>query len=229
MKDIREIITSHTNVHDTHSPMAEITMEVQHPQLPEKPVSFDQFVNWMDEDIRAEWVEGEILLMSPANNWHQNIVRFLTSLLSTYAEHAGIGTVRPSPFLMRLEDRPSGREPDLLFVSNDHEDRLQESYLNGPADLVFEVISPESMSRDRGEKFVEYEAAGIPEYWLVDPLRDELTVYRLKEDGKYRTVFQAETGRAESEVVEGFWIDASWLWDDSMPKILDVLKEWEII
>lgn len=198
-------------------------------QLPEHPVSFDQFLDWMDEDIRAEWVNGDILLMSPANNWHQNIVRFLTSLLSAYTEHTNTGTIRPSPFLMRLEERPSGREPDLLFIAKDHLDRLQESFLDGPADLVVEVVSPESISRDRGDKFMEYEAAGVPEYWLVDPLRDELTVYRLNEDGRYRTAFQDETGRAESEVIDGFWIDAEWLWDDTMPPILEVLRTWEIV
>lgn len=55
------------------------------------------------------------------------------------------------------------------FVAEEHLDRLQEMHLEGPADLVVEIVSPESRLRDRGEKFAEYELAGVSEYWLLDP------------------------------------------------------------
>lgn len=85
-----------------------------------------------------------------------------------------------------------GREPDLLFVAQEHLDRLQETYLDGPANLVVEVVSPESLARDRGAKFVEYEAGGVPEYWLLDPLRRWAEFYCLGEDGRYRRCFLLE-------------------------------------
>jgi Uma2 family endonuclease len=105
---------------------------------------------------------------------------------------------------------------------------VTDTYVDGPADLVVEVVSSESGARDRGEKFYEYEAAGIPEYWLVDPEREELAVYRLRKD-RYRTAFEGHEGRAASEVLEGFWIEAEWLWQEELPAVLDVLRRWEVI
>ena len=102
------------------------------------------------------------------------------------------------------------------------------AYIDGPADLAVEVVSPESGPRDRGEKFYEYEAAGVPEYWLVDPDREELVVYRLQDD-RYQTAFEGREGRVESSVANGFWIEAQWLWREELPPVLDVLKRWGLL
>ena len=58
-------------------------------------------------------------------------------------------------------------------MATEHLDRLTDSHLSGPADLVVEIVSPDSLGRDRGDKFAEYEAASIPEYWLIDPVRQQ--------------------------------------------------------
>lgn len=206
--------------------------------VPEPPVSYEEFLDWADEDVRAEWVDGKIHVMSPASDRHQDLARFLTSILSVAVEaDPDDAIVRPAPFQMKLD---RGREPDVLVVKEKHRDRVKDTYLEGPADLVVEVISSESGTRDRGEKFYEYEEAGIPEYWLVDPEREELTVYRRKEgrgpettssdaSGRYRTAFEGHEGRAESAVLDGFWIEAEWLWQEELPAILTVLDRWELI
>ena len=191
----------------------------------EPPVSYEEFLAWADEDVRAEWIDGDIQIMSPASSTHQRLVRFLSNTLSVWVEQQNTAEVFMAPFQMKLE---RGREPDLLVVLDAHRDRIQETHLDGPADLVVEVVSPESGARDRGEKFYEYEAAGIPEYWLIDPEREELAVYRLNED-RYRTAFEGHEGRAASEVLEGFWIEAEWLWQEELPAVLDVLRRWEVI
>ena len=160
---------------------------------PESPLSFEAFLEWCDDTTRAEWVRGEVILMSPASDRHQDLSGFLTSVLRIYTEVKGLGRVWSAPFLMRLGEVPSGREPDVLFLKAEHLDRLTETYLEGPADLVIEVISEESIGRDRGDKFVEYEGAGIPEYWLIDPIRHQVEFYRLDGDGRYATV-QLEGG-----------------------------------
>jgi len=205
---------------DTRSP--EPTREAP----PAPPVSYDEFLAWADEDVRAEWIDGEIHIMSPASDRHQDLARFLTSVFSVATEtDSGDAIVRPAPFQMKLD---RGREPDLLVVRGEHRDRLRDTYLDGPADLVVEVVSPESGARDRGEKFYEYEEAGIPEYWLVDPDREELAVYRLQEN-RYRTAFEGHEGRAESAVLDGFWIEAEWLWQEELPPVLEVLRRWELL
>ncbi len=91
----------------------------------------------------------------------------------------------------------SGREPDVLFIANDHLDRLKPPYLDGPADLVIEIISPESVKRYRGRKFFEYQAGGVAEYWLIDPAVQVAEFYQLAQlDGQRLFRRVAEDGRA---------------------------------
>ncbi len=189
-------------------------------------MSYEEFLAWADEDTYAEWVDGEIIMMSPANDRHQDLVRFLTAVLSVFVETSAGGVIRPAPFQMRLAD--AGREPDLLFVAQEHLDRLRKTYLDGPADLAVEIVSPESMGRDRGEKFYEYEAAGVREYWLIDPERERAEFYRL-EEGRYRLVEPDAEGRYHSAVLEGFWLTVDWLWQEPLPRVLDVLRELKVI
>jgi Uma2 family endonuclease len=193
---------------------------------PEPPVSYQEFLDWADEDVRAEWIDGEIHLMSPASDRHQDISRFLTSLLSLFVEGGTASAlVRPAPFQMKLE---RGREPDLLVIRDEHRDRIRESYLEGPADLAVEIVSSESAARDRGEKFSEYEDGGVEEYWIIDPIREQLEVYHL-EDGRYRGIFLGQDGRAESVVLDGLWVKAEWFWQDPLPRVMDVASEVGIV
>lgn len=185
-------------------------------------------MDWADEDTNAEWVDGEIVFLSPISDAHQDIVEFFLALLRHLVEHRGEGWVRSSKFQMKLDVVPSGREPDVVYLSEENRDRMTGTYIDGPADFVLEVVSPESGPRDRGNKYYEYEKAGVPEYWLVDPEREVLTLSRLT-NGQYRTVFEGRDGRVESSVIDGFWIKAEWLWDEERPTVLDVLQTWGII
>ncbi|MDW8104696.1 MAG: Uma2 family endonuclease, partial [Armatimonadota bacterium] len=130
-------------------------------------------------------------------------------------------------FQMRLAN--SSRSPDILFVSHANLQRLKETYLDGAADLVVEVISPESRARDRGEKFYEYEEAGVREYWLIDPERKQAEFYQLGADGVYRTVLSGSSGEYRSAVLEGLWLRVEWLWQKPKPTIVEVLREWGML
>lgn len=190
---------------------------------PPAPVSFEEFLAWTDEDTRAEWVDGEIILMSPSSAEHQFVLGFLYKLVDGFVLAHQLGTVLFAPFLMRLANRPSGREPDLLFIATAHANRLRETYVDGPADLVVEIVSPESDARDRGEKLVEYEAAGIPEYWLLDPLRREAAFLQLGEDRRYHPAALDADGFYRSAQLPGFRLRVAWLWQRPLPT-LDVVE-----
>jgi len=190
-------------------------------QPPPGKMSYEEFLAWADEDTLAEWVDGEVVMYSPASGWHQDLVRFLASVLGTYVEVHQLGIVRFAPFQMKLKH---GREPDLLFVATEHLSRLKETYLEGPADLVVEIVSPDSVGRDRGDKFYEYEAGGVPEYWLLDPQREWAEFYQL-EGERYRLVFQGREGEYRSQVLRDFWLRVEWLWQDPLPAVEDVLLE----
>ena len=186
-------------------------------------ISYEEFLAQADEDTRAEWVDGTIVHYSPASRTHQEIVRFLTALLSTYGEARGLGVVLPAPFQMKLSR--SGREPDLLFVAHDHLHRLHPTHLEGPADLVVEIVSPESAPRDRGEKFYEYQEAGIPEYWLIDPVRQWAEFYQRDDRGRFQHVPPDPHGIYRPHTIPGFWIRVDWLWQDPLPPVDMILLE----
>lgn len=190
-----------------------------------RPMTYEEFLAWADEDTLAEWVDGEVVMTSPAGYKHQDIADFLVSVLRLFVEARQLGAVLSAPFQMRLER--TGREPDLLFVASTHLDRLRETYLDGPADLVVEIVSPESVGRDRGEKFYEYEQAGIPEYWLIDPQREEAEFYQLDARGRYRLIWPDAEGIYRSKILDGFWLRVDWLWQP--PRVLEALRELHLI
>lgn len=196
--------------------------------LPAK-ITYEEFLARADEDSPAEWVDGEVILMSSASQRHQLITSFLTSLLQHFAEVNQSGVVLSAPFQMKLEVRPSGREPDVLFVSADNLGRLKDMYLDGPADLVVEVISAESRARDRGDKFYEYEQGGVREYWLIDPIRKQAEFYLLGDDNLYHPASIGEDDKFHSIVLRGLHLKVSWLWQEPLPTLLTVLKEWGIV
>lgn len=198
------------------------------PSVPQK-MSYAEFLEWADEDTYAEWVNGEIVMASPASVRHQQISKFLCVLLEHYVQAHVLGVVLPAPFQMKTAAVLPGREPDLLFIAQAHLDRLKNTYLDGPADLAIEIISPESRARDRGEKYFEYEQGGVREYWLIDPLRKQADFYQLGADGIYRTAQLAADGIFRSAVLEGLWLPVDWLWQDPLPPLLDVLKQWKLI
>ena len=192
-------------------------------------ISYGEFLERIDENPHVEWVDGEIIEMSPIFERHEDLSGFLKPLVRHFAEAYNLGVVRGEPFQMKPALSLPGRAPDFFFVATAHLDRLRSTYLEGPADLVVEIISPESRARDRGDKFFEYEAAGIPEYWLLDPIREQAEFYQLDPGGIYRPAALDAQGRYQSVVLPGLWLQVSWLWQTPLPPLLSILKAWELI
>jgi Uma2 family endonuclease len=146
----------------------------------------------LDTNHLVEFSDGHIEVLPMPSDKHQAIVGFLYVLLLNLAEVMG-GTVRIAPLRLRL--RPGKiREPDVIFVATAADPRRQNAYWTG-ADLVIEVVSPDDPQRDLVTKRREYAQAGIPEYWIVDPQTETITVLRL-EDTRY--VAHGVFGRGET-------------------------------
>lgn len=187
-------------------------------------ISYEEFLDWLDEDTLAEWVDGKVIMASPASLRHQDIANFLLALLSGWVRYRDAGRVVNGPFQMKLEH--TGREPDVLFVGTAHLDRLAKTHLEGPADIAVEVMSPESIGRDRGDKFYEYQKAGIPEYWLIDPETERAEFYQLNAKGAYQLIALDEHGVYHSSVLPGLWLREAWFWELPLPPPAeDVLEE----
>jgi Uma2 family endonuclease len=183
-------------------------------------MSVEEFLQWLDEDTWAEWKGGEVIVLSPASRSHQQLVHFLANLLDEWAQGTG-GTVLFAPFPLKLH-LPDGdirvREPDILFVSKQNAAQLQETFAESPIDLVIEVTSKESRARDRSEKFAEYEAAGIGEYWIIDPDNQLAEFYQLQPEGRFALALPDAEGIYESSCLPGFRLRVDWLWRTPRPR-----------
>jgi Uma2 family endonuclease len=207
--------------------MIQVTSTPQGRPAAEK-VSYDEFLQQY-QNVHAEWVDGEVILFMTASTKHQNLVRWLVNILSLFIETYDLGLLLPAPFNMYMPHLGRGREPDILFVAQERLHVVQATNLSEAADLVIEIVSPESIERDRGSKFVEYEAAGVREYWLIDPDRQQAEFYRLAETGRYQLVLPTPEGVFRSEVLVNFWLRLDWLWQEPLPKVLAVARELELL
>lgn len=210
--------------------MATAVSELAQRIPPKENVSFEEYIEWLNEDTRAEWVNGRIEIMaSPATLSHQEAGGFLYKILSFYIEAHDLGKLIFAPYVMRLAAIARGREPDLIFVQKDRLNLLTRHYLDGPADLAIEIVSPESNKRDRKVKFAEYQIAGIREYWLIDPEKQSAEFYQLDDEGTYEPAVLDGEGFYHSQVIAGFQLRVSWLWQSPMPATLDVLRELKVL
>lgn len=189
-------------------------------------MTYEEYLAWADEDVRSEWVDGEVIIEMPPLNIHQKLVGFLDRLLGLYVAIFDLGQLQVAPFELKISPEGNSREPDLMFIARDHLDRLTTKRVVGPPDLIIEVISKDSIHRDRVDKFDEYETGGVPEYWMIDnrPRRRRAWFYQLDAQGRYQTVPLEADGVYRSKVLPGFWLRVEWLWREQ-PDVLRALAE----
>ncbi len=179
------------------------------------------FAEAPDEGI-YELKDGQLIVLPPVSTPHQGLVGFLTFLLGGFVSKESLGEVFGLLTVVRLGDGLL-RLPDVLFVSSGRPGALTRDYVAGGPDFVIEVLSQGGRRRDLEEKAGEYEAAGVAEYWAVDPARREVVVHRLA--GERFVVENATRGFLESTAVPGFRIEVGWLWERPLPNQFDCLRE----
>ena len=170
---------------------------------------------------KREWVRGSVLEMEPVSSEHDEVRGYLDCVIGYYADEHEAGAVKGERFAERLAENLV-RIPDIAFFKKDNLGKIKPTYRDGGADLVIEVVSPSSRGQDRGDKYFEYEAAGIEEYWIVDPARRRAEFYRLRE-GAYEPVLPDAEGKVHSSALKGFFIRVEWLWN--RPKLSGVYRE----
>ncbi len=150
----------------------------------------------------VELSRGRLIFTPAPTTEHQEISGNLHFLLGSYVRAKNLGAARYSPLDVRLW-QDTIRQPDIVFMSNEHKDRMGEQYWGVP-DLVMEILSESTEKADRTDKFSEYEKAGILEYWIVDPAERVMEVYVLEQKA-YKIMGKWGTGEtAHSRVLAGF-------------------------
>lgn len=164
-------------------------------------------------------------LRPPVSLSHSRVHTHLLLLMGRFLElHRDLGELLSYPFQMKLGGGLPGRAPDLLFVAASRLSCLHENFLEGPADLCIEIVSPGNAATDYVDKFREYEAGGVPEYWIIDPFNETADFFQLA-DGRYERVHPDKDGVYRCAAIPGFWLRVEWLW--KRPSIRLVLAEME--
>jgi Uma2 family endonuclease len=161
----------------------------------------------LDGNRVVEFTDGYLEVLPMPTLSHQMIVLYLYRALLGFVEAGQLGKVVVAAYPVHV--RPGAyREPDVVFFLAEHAARASEQFAEG-ADLVMEVVSPGGRERDLELKRDEYAAAGISEYWIVDPKLARITVLRLEGD-HYAVHGEFKPGeRASSALLSGFTVDVA--------------------
>lgn len=156
--------------------------------------TFEEYLTYDDgTENRYELVDGELSLMPPPTGKHEAIITFLLIQLYLEIQHLGLDwQVRPSGTGVRTATRTS-RLPDLCVMTAQQRQEIENSsaVLQSPPILAVEVVSPMSVKQDYKQKKAEYQAKKIPEYWIVDPLTNKISVLLLVDNSYQTTEFTA--------------------------------------
>lgn len=145
--------------------------------LPEEKIYTVKDVEALPEGERAELIDGKIYMMASPTLTHQDILMWLSVKIWRYIEeHRGMCKVLPAPFAVYIKDDEHNYvEPDISVICDT--DKLDEKGCHGAPDWAIEIVSPSSKTMDYIRKCSLYEAAGVREYWIVDPEERSVTVY----------------------------------------------------
>ena len=165
--------------------------------------SEDEYLRLTDHTRHlVEFRDGHIEVLPMPTEEHQRIVLFLYRALYAFLASKAMGIVLVAPLRLRLYTGRY-REPDLLVLLSANDERRGNQFWSG-ADLVLEVASPDDPQRDLVQKRQEYAQAGIPEYWIVNPSTEQMSVLRLERDGYLEHGIFSRGMEATSVVLAGF-------------------------
>jgi Uma2 family endonuclease len=184
-------------------------------------VTEEMFDELVDDDTKAELIDGVMIVHSPATIEHDDVTGFVRALMDLFTEEKGLGKVLGPDSLVHLATcRRFG--PDGYFVRKGRVPKRRDKQFEGAPDLVLETLSPSNRDIDLDDKRPAYREAGVQEIWFVDPKNQQVIIDR-KRGKRYREQVTA-TGRVSSDVLDGFWIDVDWLWADPLPRKVDCLR-----
>ncbi|MBO9614529.1 MAG: Uma2 family endonuclease [Dyadobacter sp.] len=172
-----------------------------------------KFYNDITEQEKTEFINGTIVVHSPVKMKHNKASLRLAQLINIYVCKHDLGFVGIEKIMITLTR--NDYEPDICFFRKDKATMLTADQTLFPApDLVVEVLSASTESRDRGVKFDDYQAHGIEEYWIIDPENETLEQYHLIGD-EYKLILKAPNIDVSSFAIKGFQIPIRAIFDDA--------------
>ncbi len=215
-------------------------------QIIARHVSAEDYMAEFAADFR-EWVDGFVIDIKYVTIQHQETLNYVRNLVEIYLDFNPIGCTLGFPFVLQLDKTNSRREPDfqvlLEAVPGAYNDRRKSSKLNdddeiyqttggiltntamiGSADICVEIVTDESLARDYSLKYHEYAAAGVKEYWCIDPVRKNALLYRLNNTGSYTQQTPDSGGFYRTPLLPDFRLHVPTMWVNPLPNIFERLQ-----
>jgi Uma2 family endonuclease len=171
-----------------------------------------KFYEEMTPEQKVEFIDGQVILQSPARNEHLDVTKFVLKLLDTFVSLHGLGTVKSEKCLCVFPR--NDYEPDVVFFGREKAAGLLPDTLRFPVpDLAVEVLSDATEDRDRGVKFEDFAANDVREYWILNAAESCIEQYVLR-SGEYELVLKSSSGRLRSDAITGFETDVEALFDE---------------
>jgi Uma2 family endonuclease len=167
-----------------------------------------EFREWVDETMKAEFINGEIIVHSPVKKKHWQTSDFLSTLLSVYTKLKNLGAIGVEKVMIALTR--NDYEPDIVFFKEEKAKKFEKNQMFFPApDFVVEILSNKTASKDRGIKKQDYAAHGVREYWIIDAEKQQIEQFFLLEETDkvyFEPYLFAIDDEIESKVITGFKI-----------------------
>jgi Uma2 family endonuclease len=185
-----------------------------HTSLVPEPIklTYQDFCALPDDGRRYEILDGDLYMSPSPGPQHQRIAGRIYAILDAHVRKAGLGEAFPAPLDVLLEEHEIV-EPDVVFVSRARASIITEANIRGVPDLLVEILSPSTKSRDIRDKRNIYARCGVPWYWIVDPEARTLLELQLV-GGAYAPVALHESGATfRPGLFPELAIDLNGLWD----------------
>lgn len=181
----------------------------------------EEFYNTINEDDKAEFINGEVIMHSPVKLEHLECGRLLMNLLLNYTLNFDLGEVYQEKMMVQLSR--NSYEPDIAFFKKERAQKFAPEQMLFPSpDFIAEIISPSTEKNDRGIKFDDYALHNVAEYWIIDPIGKSIEQYLLI-SGAYTLEFKGKNGLIASRIIPGFTINANAIF--SKPENIKALQQ----
>ena len=170
-----------------------------------KKYTYEDYLKTPD-DVRYELIEGDLLMTPSPVTKHQRILRYLGFELLSFVRAKDLGEIFLAPYDVYF-DNENVVQPDILFMSSERLNLIGEKNIQGPPDLVIEILSESTAYRDLVQKKKLYARYGVKEYWIIIPEEASVGIYIIKNDvfTLHRSFGKEET--LESPMLKGLTID----------------------
>lgn len=171
-----------------------------------------KFYNDIDEQMKVEFINGEIITHSPVRREHNEATGLLYKLVDTYVRKNKLGFVGFEKIMTTFTR--NDYEPDIVFFNTEKSNSFTKKQVLFPVpDFIVEVLSDGTKDKDRGVKFTDYENHKVGEYWIIDAEKEVLEQYLIV-NGQYELNLKSSNGFVKSQVIEGFEIPIKAIFDE---------------